>query len=163
MKIATKSPGKVPKWSQKSPDFVQKAQILPLYRAFEPSPKSQILYRSACYRHVCLTLSPLVPLTWSKVFSPGMNNPRSEEPIQSQKLNVGDPALLYLWLSYRGPFKNIAYVGSMGNFDLSCICALAHAHCTGYSITTIHVKSCVLHILFDNSTDMVFCCNLHIL
>ena len=51
--------------------------------------------------------------------------PQSEEPNQPQNLNVRDPVLLYLWLPCQGLFKNIAYVGSMGNFDRSCICVFA--------------------------------------
>ena len=48
MKITTKSPRKVQKWSQKSPNLVPKSQILPLWSFFDEGPKFQILYYSAC-------------------------------------------------------------------------------------------------------------------
>ena len=34
--------------------------------------------------------------------------------------------VLYSWSSYQGFLKNIAYVGSLGNFHLSCICVFAY-------------------------------------
>ena len=59
---------------------------------------------------MCLTLSPLVTLARGEVYrakciSPAVNNPQSEEPDQPHNLNVRDPVLLYLWLSYQGAFQ----------------------------------------------------------
>ena len=59
----------------------------------------------------------------------GVNNPQSEEPNQPQNLNVRDSVLLYLWLSYQGLLKNIAYVGSMGIGQWSMV---LH-HCRSYT------------------------------
>ena len=89
----------------------------------------------------CLTLFPFVTLKYrAKCISLGANNPQSEEPNQPQNLNVRDTVLLYLWLSYQGLFKNIAYVECMGNFNQSCICVFANLYSSRSSTLKFQLK-----------------------